>query len=112
LNCYTTTLSHAIHIGACLEVEDNGHAVDADERPLSDGAAVDSVRVATLIVSIVEHIMQFNYTYQETPPRIAIGVQPVPMGMFRLETLMPSRAKIRPWVSEPTWLEFLTFWQH
>jgi hypothetical protein len=65
-----------------------------------------------MTVNIVEHTMQLNYTYQETPPRMAIGVQPVPMGMFRLETLMPSRAKIRPLVIESIWLEFLTFWQH
>jgi hypothetical protein len=94
------------------DVDDDGHTVEADEGRLSDGTTVDSVRVATLIVSIVEHIMQINYTYQETPPRTAIGVQPVPMGMFRSETLMPSRAKIKPLVTESIWLEFLTFWQH
>jgi hypothetical protein len=95
-----------------LSVDDDGHTVDADERPLSDGAAVDSVRVAVMTVSIVKYGIKLNYTYQETPPRIAIGVQPVPMGMFRLETLTPSRAKMSVFVTELTLLEFCTFWQH
>jgi hypothetical protein len=96
-----------------LSVDDDGDAVDADEaRALNGGAAVDSVRVAVLTVSIVEHTVQLNYTYQETPPRTAIGTQPVPMGMFRAEMSMPSRVLIRPLVTESTWLEFLTFWQH
>jgi hypothetical protein len=105
---------HRILLGSYipLSVDDDGHAVDADEASLKDGAAVDSVRVAEVTVSIVEHIMQLNYTYQETPPRTLSGAQPVPMGMFRLETLMPSRAKMIALVTELTWLEFCTFWQH
>jgi hypothetical protein len=111
-SCYTTLLGHAVHIDACSGVDDDGHAVNTDETSLKDGAAVDSVRVAEVTVSIVENIMQLNYTYQETPPRTLSGAQPVAMGMFRLETSMPSRTLIRPLVSESTWLEFLTFWQH
>jgi hypothetical protein len=95
-----------------LSVDDDGHTVDADEGSLKDGAAVDGVRVAVMTVSIVEYGIKSNYTYQETPPRTLIGAQPVPMGMFRLETLMPSRAKMTALVTELTWLEFLTFWQH
>jgi hypothetical protein len=109
---YTTSYGYAVHIGACLEVNDDGHAVDADEGLLINGAAVDSVRVAVMAVSIFKHTMQFDYPYQETPPAMAIGAQPVPMGMFRAETSMPSRAKIRPLVTDETELEFWTFWQH
>jgi hypothetical protein len=50
---YTTSYGYAVHIGACLEVDDDGHAVDADEGLLINGAAVDSVRVAVITVSVV-----------------------------------------------------------
>jgi hypothetical protein len=43
-----------------LSVDDDGHAVEADEGRLSDGAAVDRVRVALMVVSIVEHTMQLK----------------------------------------------------
>jgi hypothetical protein len=57
---YTASYGYAVRIGACLGVDDDGHAVDGDKASLSDGAAVDSVRVAEVTVSIVEHIMQLN----------------------------------------------------
>jgi hypothetical protein len=49
---------------------------------------------------------------QDTPPAMAMGVQPVPMGMFRpLSTTLRSGPR-RPWVVESRLLEFSTFWQH
>jgi hypothetical protein len=53
----TTSHGYAVHIGACLEIDDDGHAVDADEGLLINGAAVDSVRVAVMVVSIFKHTM-------------------------------------------------------
>jgi hypothetical protein len=47
-----------------------------------------------------------------TPPATAMGVQPVPMGMFRpLSTTLISGPS-RLFVAESSLLEFCTFWQH
>jgi hypothetical protein len=47
-----------------------------------------------------------------TPPAMAMGVQPVPMGMFRplSTTLMSGPSRL--FVAESSLLEFCTFWQH
>jgi hypothetical protein len=48
----------------------------------------------------------------DTPPWIPTGTQPVPIGMFRPEMLIPRRPSITPITPEDTLLEFYTFWQH
>jgi hypothetical protein len=48
----------------------------------------------------------------DTPPSTAMGVQPVPMGMFRPLSTTVSRPPRRPCVAESRCWEFSTFWQH
>jgi hypothetical protein len=49
---------------------------------------------------------------QDTPPAMAMGVQPVPMGMFRPLRITLRSGPRRPLVVESRLLEFSTFWQH
>jgi hypothetical protein len=112
-----------------LEVDGDGNTVDANElgyevirTPVHvPNSAIDSrartephVTVLVLLSMKLDDISstEATGTYQETPPRTATGVQPVPMGTFRLLISMPSRARIMPLVTESTVLEFWTFWQH
>jgi hypothetical protein len=46
-----------------------------------------------------------------TPPRMSMGVQPVPMGTFRPPRTTPSRER-RPISDALRSFEFVTFWQH
>jgi hypothetical protein len=62
--------------------------------------------------SEVVHQLYLTTTYHETPPRIAIGVQPVPMGTFRPEISTPISVLISVFVKVSTWLEFFTSLQH
>jgi hypothetical protein len=52
------------------------------------------------------------FVLQDTPPRMLMDVQPVPIGMLSDETSTPRRlVRTVPRVG-PTELEFWTFWQH
>jgi hypothetical protein len=55
---------------------------------------------------------QTVFLLQDTPPRMATGVQPVPIGMLSAEMSTLRRPSRRPSVHESTLLEFSTFWQH
>jgi hypothetical protein len=92
------------------EVDDDGDAVDPNERTLVDSATVDVVLVAAGPVSTGACMKSEEGAYHWTPPRISMGVQPVPMGTFRAETSMP----MADLTSEATvaLLLFSTFWQH
>jgi hypothetical protein len=52
------------------------------------------------------------FTLQDTPPRMAMGVQPVPMGTLRPLRITLRSGPRRLFVAELRFCEFCTFWQH
>jgi hypothetical protein len=92
---YSTLMLKSSNVG------NDRHAVDPNESTLSDGTTLHGVLVA-VVSSEVIHRLRLTTAYHETPPRTAIGVQPVPMGTFRPEISTPISVLISVFVKVST----------